>query len=193
MNQKEQNGILIIISSHSGGGKGTITKEIFKKFKKIKPSVSMTTREKRSGETEGKDYYFVSKEDFEKHIKKGDILEYAMLHRFFYSGTPRKPIEAALKKGQSILLEIDVQGLKSIKKLFPKKQILSIFIKTPTLEEARRRLLLRGRDTVDEIEERMLTAEEELKHVNEYDYLIINDDLQTALNEIFEIIEKKIQ
>ena len=134
---------------------------------------TVTTRPKRKGEKEGRDYYFVSKDEFEKMIKRGEVVEYNFYNGHYY-GTPKKDLETALKKGKNVLLEIDVNGAKNIKKLYPKNSIL-IFITAP-LKDIERRLKKRGKNTPTEIKERLTRAKKEQKEKKNYDFVILNEE-----------------
>ena len=181
-------GKIVVISGPSGVGKGTICKKIMELIN-AKFSVSTTTRSPREGEVEGRDYFFVSKEEFKEKIEEGEFLEYNIYNDNYY-GTSKKEIFNMIDKGINALLEIDVNGAYNIKKRFP--DALLIYIAPPSMEVLRQRLIDRGTEEISVIENRLKIAEEELKRVDFYDYVIINDDLDTAINEVKECILKKI-
>lgn len=178
-------GNLVVISGPSGAGKGSISSRILKEMDNIEFSTSMTTREPRSGETDGKDYYFVTREEFRDAIAKDDFIEYAEVFGNYY-GTPKKEVESRLKEGKNILLDIDVQGALNVMKSFPEG--LFIFVLPPSLEELRNRIVHRGKDAPDVIERRLGQAESEMAHAGEYDYQVVNDDLDEAVETIKKII-----
>lgn len=181
-------GKIVVISGPSGVGKGTICKKIMELIN-AKFSVSTTTRSPREGEVEGKDYFFVTKDEFKEKIAEGEFLEYNIYNDNYY-GTSKKVILNMINVGTNALLEIDVNGAYNIKKKFP--DALLIYIAPPSMEVLRQRLIDRGTEEIDVIENRLKIAEEELKRVDFYDYVIINDDLDTAINEVKECILKKI-
>lgn len=182
---KNRKGLLIIISGPSGVGKGTICKDIIEHFNAWY-SVSVTTREKRDGEIEGKDYFYVTKEDFEQKIRDDDFLEYATYNNNYY-GTLKSKINEQLENNVDVLVEIEVKGAKNIKKIYPDSVL--IYILPPSLKELEERL--RGRKTEDEetIKNRMNITKEEIKQIDIYDYAIINDDLEKAKEKVKNIIE----
>lgn len=183
--------MLIVISGPSGSGKGTIIKEILNKNKNLVYSVSYTTRPKRKGEIDGKDYFFINKEEFEKLIEKGFFIEWAKVYNFFY-GTSKDFVIENLKKGKDIILEIEIQGARKIREIFDKKDTIFIFIAPPNFEELKRRILERKRgESKEEIEKRLNFAIEELEESKNYDYVVINDSIDRAVNEILDIIEKE--
>ncbi len=184
----KQRGMLLVVSAPSGAGKTTIVKHILKQYPSFGFSVSATTRGKRPGEIDGKDYYFLSKEEFEKRINRGDLVEHEEIYSNYY-GTLKSEIERALENGRDIVFDVDVNGGLSIKARFPEAVI--IFVKPPSLETLRRRLEGRGSETKEQIECRMERVEMELEKGEQYDYIIVNDELKRALGEVFDIIEKK--
>ena len=179
-------GKFIVVSGPSGVGKGTICDVLIKELDAWY-SVSMTTREMREGEEEGKNYYFVTKEEFENKIKEGNFIEYNIYNNNYY-GTPKDKILEKINEGVDVFLEIDVNGARNIKKQFPDS--LLIYIAPPSIEELRKRLENRGTETEEKIQNRLKIAEEELKQTNMYDYVIINDDLQKAIDEVRQIIKE---
>ena len=172
-------GELFIVSGPSGTGKGTICKRLLTEMPHLELSVSATTREKREGEEEGVNYYYLDKETFKKRIEEGGFLEYAEVFGNYY-GTPRKMVEERLSQGKDVVLEIDVQGAKQIKETYPEG--IFIFILPPSLEELRNRLIKRGTDTMEVIENRLSQAMGEIRQMFEYDYFVVNDDLDEAVD-----------
>jgi guanylate kinase len=177
-------GSLFIISAPSGGGKGTLIREVLKKLDNVALSVSFTTRPMRKGEKHGKEYFFVSREEFEKLISEGEFLEYAEVHGNFY-GTSRKLVESQLSRGYDVILEIDIQGASAVKKLTP--EAVSIFIMPPSFEVLRRRLLKRGTETEKSLKIRLENAKKEIKCYKNFDYVIVNDKLSDATKSLLAI------
>ena len=171
-------GKLYVISGPSGTGKGTICHELLKDMYNDF-SVSMTTRAPREGEIDGKHYFFVSKEEFQENIDKGNFLEYANVYGNMY-GTPKDAVMKRLERGHNIILDIDVQGGLQVKSAMP--EAILIFILPPNMEELRKRLVGRQTDAADVIEKRLKEAIGEIRFIGEYDYYIVNDDLETAIS-----------
>ncbi len=187
-------GKLFIISATSGAGKSTLSRYILEKFPNVKWSVSATTRTKRAGEIHGKDYFFITKNDFENKIQNNDFLEYSTNYKGSSAkcyGTLKEQVEEIIKSGKSIICEIDVKGFHQVKNNYT-EDIISIFIKAPSLEIIKQRLIARGTNSQQQIEERLSVAKNELSKQNEYDYIIINDDLKTAKKEIADIFKKNL-
>ncbi|MDI3530696.1 MAG: guanylate kinase [Candidatus Atribacteria bacterium] len=178
-------GILFVISGPSGVGKSTVRKEVMKRCSGLRYSISCTTRPPREGEINGVDYLFVDLSTFEAMKRQGEFLEWARVHGNYY-GTPRKPIEEWLKKGEDVILEIDVQGAKQVKKNF--KGGVFIFIAPPSLKALEERLKKRNTDREDEILLRMTNARIEMQCISDYDYLVVNDQLEEAVNKLLSII-----
>ena len=179
-------GMIITVSGPSGSGKGTVLGELIKRRGDVKISVSMTTRQKRNGEIDGVNYYFVNKEYFEKKINAGNMLEYAEYAGNYY-GTPKEPVDEMLKAGKAVILEIDVQGADKIKEIYP--NVIRIFIMPPSVSVLERRL--RGRNTEDEetINHRLVIAKGEMRMASEYDFIVVNDELESAVKDIETIID----
>ena len=177
---------LVVLSGPSGCGKSSLVNEILK-HENAYFSISTTTRDKRDGEKDGVDYFFVSKEEFKEDIKKGNFLEWAEVHGNYY-GTSLKPVMKALNEDKMVIFDIDVQGHEIIKKKFP-LLTTSVFITTPNQNELEKRLIKRATDSKETIQKRLLNAKEEMKRVKEYEFFIINDDFNNALNELKKIIE----
>ncbi len=182
----EKKGILIVVSGFSGAGKGTIMKELLKRYDNYALSVSATTRKPRPGEEEGKEYFFKTTDEFEKMIAKDELIEYAKYVDNYY-GTPRIYVEEQLKAGRDVILEIEIQGALKVKEKFP--DTLLLFVTPPTIPELKKRLVNRGTETMDVIEYRLNRAKEEAKGMDRYDYLIINDELNTCVEEVHRIIQ----
>lgn len=188
MNKKVRNrGMLLVISGPSGTGKTTLCNLLLNRGGEFGYSVSVTTRNPRKNEKDKADYTFVSEDEFKKMISDGDFLEWAIVHGDYY-GTPRKYVLDNLKKGKDIVLELDVQGGLQIKGKYPRDTVL-VFILPPDLKELENRLVGRATDSVEVIEKRLFNARTELKFVDCYDYLIINDNLENASAKLFKIIE----
>lgn len=182
----DKKGILIVVSGFSGAGKGTIMRELLKKYDNYALSVSATTRKPRNGEEEGREYFFKTTDEFEKMIAKDELIEYARYVDNYY-GTPRIYVEEQLKAGKDVILEIEIQGALKVKGKFP--DTLLLFITPPTVPELKKRLVNRGTETMDVIEYRLNRAKEEAKGMDRYDYLIINDDLNICVEEVHRIIQ----
>lgn len=181
---------LIIISAPSGSGKTTLCRAIEAKDSSINFSISSTTREMRIGEVDGLDYHFITKNDFKAGINQGIYVEWEKIHGDFYYGTRKSTIEQAITKGRFLLLELDVKGAMKVKKIFP-KQAISIFVEPPSLNDLKVRLQKRGTDSEDRIKKRLERLKSELRYKVNFDYQIINDDLNQAVTEIFEIIKNE--
>ena len=179
-------GILIVVSGFSGSGKGTIMNELMRQYDNYALSVSATTRNPRPGEEEGKAYFFKTTEEFEKMIAKDELIEYARYVDNYY-GTPRAYVEEQLEAGKDVILEIEIQGALKVKEKFP--DTLLLFVTPPTAEELRKRLVGRGTETMDVIEGRLRRAAEESEGMDQYDYLIINDELDACVKEVHRIIQ----
>ena len=182
----DRKGFLIVVSGFSGSGKGTVIKELMKDYGNYALSVSATTRKPREGEVEGREYFFKSTQEFEKMIAKDELIEYARYVDNYY-GTPRAYVEEQLRAGKDVILEIEIQGALKVKEKFP--DTLLLFITPPTIAELRRRLVSRGTEDMEVIEGRLLRARAEAEGMDRYDYLIINDDLSTCVEEVHRIIE----
>nr|WP_276934404.1 guanylate kinase [Globicatella sulfidifaciens] len=185
----QQRGLLIILSGPSGVGKGTVRAAIFKdnKFNYVY-SVSATTRERRPGEVDGVDYYFVSKEQFKQYIEEDALLEYAEYVGNYY-GTPIQKIEENLAAGNDVFLEIEVQGALKVRERMPEG--IFIFLAPPSLDELKSRITGRGTDREDVILERMQMAKEEIEMMQHYDYVVVNDTVEHAVEKVNAIIQSE--
>ena len=181
-------GLLVVYTGCSGVGKGTIMKEMLQKESSLRLSVSATTRDPRPGETHGKEYFFVSREEFKEMINNNKFLEYAQYADNFY-GTPKDAVEEMLNQGLNVILEIEVQGGLQVLEKCP--DCLSIFIVPPSMEELENRLRGRGTEPNDVIEKRMEAAKTEMTFTNRYDYVVMNDKVDTAVEEIISLIKKE--
>ncbi len=180
-------GIILVVSGPSGSGKSSLLEKILKKYKNTYFSISSTSRAPRVGEKDGVNYNFISKEKFEKGIQKGEFLEWALVHDNYY-GTSLKAIKQAYKKGKIVILDIDVQGHGIVRKKMG-DLITSIFITTPNDEILRQRLMDRNTDDLESINKRIINAKEEMQSINEYDYLLVNDDLDEVVKKFKSILK----
>lgn len=180
----KKKGVLIVLSGPSGAGKGTICKELINRGD-FWISVSATTRSPRDGEVEGKNYYFVSKEDFIKRINGGDFLEYAEVYGNYY-GTPKSKVLEALDNGNDVILEIDIQGALKVKETYPGG--VFIFILPPSMEELKQRIIKRGSETRESLMTRFKSAYQEINYVSKYNYAVVNDTVNEAVTKIESII-----
>lgn len=185
MKKIKNEGQLIVISGPSGCGKDTIVKEVLKNNNKAWLSISCTSRSPRAGEVEGKDYYFLTKEEFEQKIKEGNFLEHAQYTGNYY-GTPKDVIKNKLDQGIDVILVIEIQGALKIKEIL--KETVFIFILPPTMRELKRRLEGRNTETQEKITKRFKTAYKELNEVTKYNYVVINDEVIDAANKINAIL-----
>lgn len=181
----EEKGILFILSGPSGVGKGTVRKRLFEQAEELKYSISITTRQKRPGERDGVDYFFKTKAQFEKLIEQGELLEYAKYVNNYY-GTPKQYVKDMLKQGSNVFLEIEVQGALQVKKSFPEG--VFIFLFPPSLEELKNRIVRRGTESEELVRNRLKEAQKEIKMMDEYDYVVVNDDVDRAVDKIQSII-----
>ncbi|MFZ5755080.1 MAG: guanylate kinase [Bacillota bacterium] len=180
-----EKGLLIVISGPSGVGKGTICRELFNKYDDIIYSVSTTTRKPRPGEVEGKHYFFTTEEEFQKLIAQDAFLEWAQVYGNYY-GTPRQYVEEILQAGKDCILEIDIQGALQVKQKMPEG--IFIFVVPPSLQELIRRITCRGTEDPSEIEKRMSQVSEEMSHLQDYDYIVVNDEVPSAVEQVRAII-----
>lgn len=181
----KRKGIIIVVSGFSGAGKGTIMKALIAKYDQYALSISATTRNPRPGEENGREYFFVSNEEFEKLIKENGLIEHAGYVNHYY-GTPRKFVEDKLNAGIDVILEIEIQGALQIKKQYPDAVLL--FVMPPSAKELEKRLRGRGTETDEVIRQRLNRAVEESVGIENYDYIVINDKLEDAVEEVHGII-----
>ncbi|MGI6450379.1 MAG: guanylate kinase [Desulfitobacteriia bacterium] len=178
-------GMLVVVSGPAGVGKGTLCRALFASWSGLEYSVSVTTRNPRPGETEGKEYYFRSREEFFRMVENNEFLEWAEFCGNYY-GTPRFHVESVLKRKKSILLEIDIQGAKQVKQQFPDG--VFIFIVPPSLAALSERLHARGTESEEVIERRLATALKELENIKDYNYVVENDEVNVAVEKLKSII-----
>ena len=183
--QLNQKGIIIVVSGFSGAGKGTVMKALTAKYDKYALSISATTRNPRPGEENGREYFFVSNEEFEKLIKENGLIEHAGYVDHYY-GTPRKFVEDQLDAGKDVILEIEIQGALQIKEQYPEAVLL--FIMPPSAKELKKRLTGRGTETEEVIAQRLKRAKEESVGIEKYDYIVVNDDLDECVEQVHDII-----
>lgn len=189
------NGVFVAISGPSGVGKGTIMNLLRERLKNAVFVLSHTTRRMRAGEEDGVQYHFVSKEEFERGIAAGEFLEYAQVHQKDYYGILKKPVETALNSGKLVLREVDVQGAENIRKTIPKEQLLTIFIKPPSMDLLREHIEKRGHLSEEEIARRMVSAEKEMQEAQLFDYRVVNPEgeIETCYREIEAIIQGRVE
>ena len=178
-------GLLIIVSGFSGAGKGAIVRGIISKYDNYALSVSATTRQPREGEIDGKHYFFISKEEFEKRIAEDKLLEFARYVDNYY-GTPKEYVEQMLDAGKDVILEIEMQGAMKVKSKVP--GAITVFVSTKDADTLQNRLKGRGTETLEQIEKRLERAVEESDLMNQYDYLLVNDDLVSAIDNLHDIV-----
>ena len=182
----KRKGILIVVSGFSGSGKGTLMKRLLSQYPDTYAlSISATTRAPRKGEEHGREYFFISKDEFEKMIVKGELIEYARYVENYY-GTPRAYVEQKLDEGKDVILEIEIQGALKVKQAFP--DTLLLFVTPPNAAELEKRLVGRGTETMDVIRSRVVRACEGGMRMDSYDYLIVNDELEACVSQMHEII-----
>jgi guanylate kinase len=178
-------GILVVVSGFSGAGKGTVMKRLMEKYDDYALSVSATTRKPRPGEEDGREYFFRTRDEFEKLIEEDALLEYARYVENYY-GTPRSYVEEQLKAGRNVILEIEIQGAMKIKEKIP--EALLVFVTPPTVEELERRLTGRGTETAQVIADRLARAGEEAEGMGQYDYILVNDTVEECVDHLHQII-----
>lgn len=175
----KRRGLMFVLSSPSGAGKTTITRALLKNNPDLINSVSATTRPRRPGEVHGQDYYFVAPEEFSRMVEAGEMLEYAKVFGNYY-GTPRAPVEAALQAEKDVIFDIDWQGTQQLSEM-ARDDLVTVFILPPSRGELERRLRTRARDTEEDIRLRLSKASDEMTHYQEYDYVIINKDIERSI------------
>ena len=186
MIKHKQKGEFIIISGTTCAGKGTVIEKLLAKDKNLALSISYTSRAKRDGEVDGVDYHFISRDKFEKRIQKGEFLEYAKVRYGEYFGTAKKDVQKLLETGKDVILEIDVQGAQQIKEMFP--ETILIFIMAPSMNEVKRRIKARGKETKEQILDRFITAYREINEIPKYNYVVVNDNLDDAVKKVEAIL-----
>ena len=177
-------GVLTVISGFSGAGKGTVVKQLLQEYD-YGLSISATTRSPREGEQDGREYFFKTKEEFEKMIREHQLIEYAQYVGNYY-GTPKEYVVQQLEQGKDVILEIEMQGALRVREILPEVNL--IFLTPPTVDELERRLVSRGTETAEVIRERMARAKEESAYMKEYDYVVINDDLDECVETVHQLI-----
>ena len=182
MNKK---GSVVIITAPSGAGKTTIYREVLERNRGLVFSVSYTTRNRRPGEVDGRDYYYIDKKTFEEKKKRGDFVEWANVHGEIY-GTDRFQVEHCIEQGRICILDLDVQGALNVMKKYP--LALTVFIQPPSLEELDKRLRKRGTESEEEIKLRLLNAQKELEYSRYFKYIIVNDNLESAVSKLEQVI-----
>ena len=182
----ERQEILAVVSGFSGAGKGTLMKELLRRYDNYALSISATTRSPREGEVDGREYFFVSKERFQQMIEEGSLVEYAQYVNHYY-GTPKEYVMRQMAQGKDVILEIEIQGALKVKKRFP--EALLLFVTPPSAEELCRRLVGRGTETIEVINARLRRAAEEASGMEAYDYLLINDDIDRCVEEMHSLIQ----
>lgn len=183
----ERRGLMFVLSSPSGAGKTTLSRELVRKVPDLQMSVSVTTRTMRPGEVEGKDYYFIDKPRFDAMVKNNELLEHAPVFDHFY-GTPRAPVEAALSAGRDVLFDIDWQGTQQLREK-ARADVVSVFILPPSAGDLEKRLHTRAQDSHEVIRGRMSRASHEMSHWAEYDYIVINHVVDQAFAEVQSILQ----
>ena len=184
--KQNRKGLLLVISGPAGVGKGTINLSLISRNSDIRMSVSATTRSPRPGEIDGVHYFFKSEEEFQKMIEDGAFLEYMRVFNTHYYGTPKSFVEQELDEGRSVILEIDVQGAMRVKAAYP--DAVLIFIAPPSMSELKSRLIHRGTESSEAIDRRFETAYQEMKYIDRYDYVVVNDILDLAIARTEDII-----
>jgi guanylate kinase len=179
-------GLMLVLSSPSGAGKTTLSRRLLEYDPNVELSTSVTTRKKRPSEMEGRDYRFITRREFDDLVEKGELLEWAEVFDNYY-GTPKKPVLGALAAGRDVLFDIDWQGTKQLKQV-ARDDIASVFVLPPSVLELERRLRTRAQDDYETIHRRMARAANEMSHWNEYDYVVINHDLDQAFAEVASIL-----
>ncbi len=185
--QKNRRGLLVILSSPSGAGKSTLSRKLLAWDDSLRFSVSATTRKARAGETHGKDYYFETPSSFKTMIATGKMLEYAQVFGHYY-GSPRAPVEHAIEQGYDVLFDVDWQGGQQIRQSALSKDVVSVFILPPSIKALESRLHSRGQDSAEVVAARMAQSHSEISHWAEYDYVLVNDDLDDCFASLCTIL-----
>lgn len=182
----DNKGALVVVSGFSGAGKGTLMKALLNKYDNYALSISATTRSPREGEVDGREYFFKTREEFIQMIEADQLIEHAEYVNNFY-GTPKDYVFSNLESGKDVLLEIEIQGALKVKEKFP--ETVLIFVTPPSAEELRSRLIGRGTESIEKINARLKRAAEEAEYMNEYDYILVNDDLDQCVTEMHQLIQ----
>lgn len=182
----DNQGALVVVSGFSGAGKGTLMKALLERYDNYALSISATTRGPRTGEVDGREYFFKTREEFLQMIEADQLIEYAEYVNNFY-GTPKDYVFSNLESGKDVLLEIEIQGALKVKEKFP--DAVLIFVTPPSAEELRRRLLGRGTESLEKIEARLKRAAQEAEYMEQYDYLLVNDNLDQCVEEMHRLIQ----
>lgn len=186
------NGLLVVISAPSGGGKSTVIRRLLERGdSRFSYSTSMTTRPRRENEVDGKDYIFVSEDEFSRRIENGDFVEWAIVHDHYY-GTPKESIERMLAEGRTVLLDIDVQGGLELKRHYKDRAFL-IFIMPPNLQALEQRLRNRNTESEEEVSRRLAAVPREIEYAAQYDKIVVNENLEETVSRVMELIDKKHQ
>lgn len=181
-----EHGILVVVSGFSGAGKGTLMKELLKRYDNYALSISATTRNPREGEEDGREYFFVTEERFKDMMEKDELIEYAQYVNHYY-GTPKEYVLNQMRMGKDVILEIEIQGALKVKECFP--AAILVFVMPPNGEELKRRLIGRGTENMDVINARLRRAAEEAEGMEAYDYILINDKIDTCVEEMHRMIQ----
>lgn len=181
-----EHGMLVVVSGFSGAGKGTLMKELLNRYENYALSISATTRAPRTGEVDGKEYFFVTEEHFNDMIDKEELIEYAQYVNHSY-GTPKEYVLNQMKKGKDVILEIEIQGALKVKERFP--EAILLFVMPPNAQELKRRLIGRGTESMEVINARLRRASEEAQGMEAYDYILINDEIDTCVEEMHLMIQ----
>ena len=183
-----QQGILLVVSGFSGAGKGTLMKALLEKYNNYALSISATTRGPRAGEVHGREYFFKTKEEFEEMIARDALIEYACYVGNYY-GTPRAYVEEQMALGKDVILEIEIQGARKIKEKYPEAVLL--FVSPPSAKELKNRLIGRGTESLEVIENRLSRAAEEAVGIEEYDYFVVNDEIEACVEQVHQIMQSE--
>ncbi|MBO6149940.1 MAG: guanylate kinase [Clostridium sp.] len=182
----DNRGVLAVISGFSGAGKGTLMNALLEKFDTYALSVSVTTRAPRPGEVDGREYFFISQEEFDRMAAEGELLEYARYVNHSY-GTPRSYVLKNLEEGNDVLLEIEIQGALQVREKFP--EAILIFVTPPSVDELERRLTMRGTEDAETVKQRLARAAQEAEGMEKYDYLLVNDEISRCADEMHGVIQ----
>ncbi len=185
--KRRGSGVLLVVSGPSGVGKGTVIGRLLERQPEVVRSVSCTTRQPRLGEEDGREYRFVTADEFARMVGAGEFLEYARVHEELWYGTPRQAVEEALASGSDITLEIDFQGARSVREKLGRRAVL-VFIAPPSWDELTRRLAGRSTESDDATEKRLCSARREFRHIGMFEYIVVNDELETAVDELEAIL-----